>query len=99
MKVCPPQLAVPKLVPVVVPAVFDWSIVGAFDRVTSPALVVRSTPVPTPRWKSVNVVSTEQALRSAVASAKFWVVVAASVMTRFDAEVGLYPAALAASPG
>src|SRR5205809_275485 len=48
IKVCPPQLGVPKPVPVVVPAVFDWSTVGAFDRVTSPELVVRSRLIDTP---------------------------------------------------
>src|SRR5437016_2173105 len=43
IKVCPSQLVVLTDVPVVVPAVFDWSILGVFWRMTSPGLVVRST--------------------------------------------------------
>src|SRR5436305_6019072 len=99
IKVCPPQLAVPKLVPVVVPAVFDWSRFGAFTRRTSPGLVVRSTLVATPVWKSAWVVSTGQALVGAVPSEKFCVVVLPSVMTMLVTVLELYPGALAVSLG
>ena len=52
MKVWPVQLGVPKPVPVVVPAVFCWSTVMGFNRITSPGLVFGSAFVGTPVWKS-----------------------------------------------
>src|SRR5436305_10204419 len=66
VKVCPPQLVVAKPVPVVVPAVFDWSMKGAFVSVTSPGLVLRSRFDDTPVWKSAWVESLGQALAGAV---------------------------------
>ncbi len=80
MKVWPHQLGVPKPVPVLVPAVFDWSTAGALLSVTSPGLVFRSTvALGTPVWKSVCVVSVMQALGGAAVKEKFCVVVPASV--------------------
>jgi hypothetical protein len=82
MKVCPPQEVVPKLVPVVVPAVFDWSMLGAFDKVTSPGLAARSQFVTgLAVWKSACVVSVKQPLAADAVSAKSFVVVPPSVTT------------------
>jgi hypothetical protein len=58
-------------------------------RITSPALVLRSTFVWRPRWKSACEVSVGQALVAALASWKSWVVVLPSVTTMGAAEAGL----------
>src|SRR4051794_20030815 len=99
IKVCPPQLVVEKLVPVVVPAVFDWSRVGAFDRVALPGLAARSRFVGVPAWKSSCVVSVGHALAGALASEKFCVVVLPSVTGMLAAVLELYPGSLAVSLG
>jgi hypothetical protein len=53
-----------------------WSIAAAFaPSVTSPGLVVRSTVLAVPAWKSAWLVSVRQALPAAGVSAKFCVVV------------------------
>jgi hypothetical protein len=74
MKVWPPQLAVPKLVPVDVPPVDAWSTFGAFSSETSPGLPVRSQFVATPAWKSACVVSVRHPLLGEVCREKFRVV-------------------------
>jgi hypothetical protein len=56
---------------------------AAFDRMTLPGLVVRSTFVGTPVWKAACVVSVRQALASAGVRGKFRVVVALSFTTMF----------------
>src|SRR5450631_1284283 len=99
MKVIPVQLGVPKPVPVVVPAVFCWSIGLGLARITSPGLVVRSVFDCTPVWKSSCVVSTKQPFAGAALSEKFCVVVLPSVMTMFVAVLELYPGALAVTLG
>ena len=88
VNVWPAQLVDVKPKPLVVTVVFCWSTVGTLSSVTSPGLVVRSTFVPTPVWKSACVVSVGQALAAAVASEKFCVVVLASVTTMPVAEPG-----------
>src|SRR4051812_23472361 len=91
IKVCPVQAGVPKPVPVVVPAVLDWSSCGAFSSLTSPGLLVRSQLVATPVWKSACVVSVKQPLAAAVLSAKFCVAVLPSATVIGPADAELYP--------
>src|SRR6266436_8075661 len=99
IKLWPVQLGVPKPVPVVVPAVFCWSTVGAFKSVKSPGLVFRSTLVETPVRKSLCVVSVKQALAAAVASEKSCVVVPPSVTTIDEADAGKDPGKIAVIDG
>ena len=90
IKLWPVQLGVPKPVPVVVPAVFAWSTAGAFERVTSPGLVLISRLlVKTPSWNSALVVSVGHALATAAVRAKFCVVVPPSVTAIVGAEAEL----------
>src|ERR1051325_5632457 len=101
MKVWPVQAGVPKPVPVVVPAVFCWSSCGAFESITSPGLVVRSSAADgtPPARKSVCVVSVRQALVGAAVKEKFCVVVPPSVTTMLEADAVTNPGLLAVSDG
>jgi hypothetical protein len=66
---------------------------------TLPGLVVRSTFVPTPIWKSACVVSVRQPLWAASVSAKSCVVVLPSVTRMLVAVEELNPGALAVMLG
>jgi hypothetical protein len=85
--------------PLVVVLVFCWSMLGAFSRMTSPGLVIRSTFVATPIWKSFCVVSVRQPLVAAAVSEKFRVVVVLSITTMLEAVLELKPASLAVMLG
>ena len=99
IKVWPDQAVVEMPLPLVPRVVFCWSRFGVFTSVTLPALVVKSTFVGMPVWKSSVVVSVRQALAGAVASEKFCIVVLPSVTTMLLAVLEIYPAALAVMVG
>ena len=70
VNVYPPQVVVFMPTPKVLRVVFCWSILAAFNRVTSPGLVVTSTLVGIPVWKSLCVVSVMHPLLADVFSEK-----------------------------
>src|SRR5687767_12732641 len=99
MKVWPVQFGEPNPVPVEVPAVFCWSSVGVFDRVTLLGLVVRSQAVAMPAWKAACVVSTKHALAAAAPSEKSCTVVLPSTTTMLLTVSVTNPGALTVSTG
>src|SRR6185295_1825922 len=93
--VCPSQVVVVVPTPLLPRVVFCWLRFSTWSTsLTSFGLVVRSTLLGTPVWKSAWVVSVRHALRGALSSAKSCVLVPPSVMTIGAADSGTNPGEL-----